>query len=82
MTAHHLSSLYSHTHTVPIVITLITKNGASEQLKNRVQQQMASLSEQFGINISAIEVDRFGIFILCNDIYFSLYQMDVQVLLL
>ena len=47
--------MFSYTtqvHTISIVITLITKTGASEELKNRVQNQMAMLGRQLGINIS------------------------------
>ena len=57
------SLIYSYTaqlYTIPIVITLVTKNGTSEQLKNRVQQQMAGLNEYLRINITVVDVDRFG----------------------
>ena len=57
-------TLYSYTeqlNTIPIVITLVTKDKANEQLRFRVQQQLAALSEQININITLVEVDRFGI---------------------
>ena len=47
-------------NTIPIVITLVTKDKATEQLRIRVQQQLATLSEEININISLVEVDRFG----------------------
>ena len=55
--------IYSYTaqlYTVPIVITFVTNNRDSEQLRDRVQHQMAALNEYFKINISVIEMDRFG----------------------
>ena len=55
--------LYSYTdqlNTIPIVITLVTKDEATEQLRVRVQQQLATLSKQININISLVEVNRFG----------------------
>ena len=55
--------LYSYTdqlNTIPIVITLVSKDEATEQLRVRVQQQLATLSEQININISLVEVNRFG----------------------
>ena len=56
-------TIFSYTaqvHTIPIVITLVTKSGASEQLKIGVQHQMAMLGRQLSVNISIAEVDRFG----------------------
>ena len=56
-------TLYSYTkqlNTIPIVITLVTKDKATEQLRVRVEQQLAALSEQININITLVEVDRFG----------------------
>ena len=53
-------SYATQVHTISIVITLITKTGASEELKNRVQNQMAMLGRKLGINISVAKVDRFG----------------------
>ena len=55
--------LYSYTdqlNTIPIVITLVTKDEATEQLRVRVQQQLATLSNQININILLVEVNRFG----------------------
>ena len=55
--------MFSYTaqvHTIPIVITLVTKSGASEELKDGVQLQMAMLDRQLSVNISVAEVDRFG----------------------
>ena len=54
---------YSYTdqlNTIPIVITLVTKDEATEQLRVRVQQQLATLSKQININILLVEVNRFG----------------------
>ena len=59
-TTFHLYSYTEQLNTIPIVITLVTKDGATEQLRVRVQQQLAALSEQININISLIEVNRFG----------------------
>ena len=39
---------------------MITKDGASEQLRIGVQQEMDELTEQLDVNISIVEVDRFG----------------------
>ena len=39
---------------------MMTKDEASEQLRIGVQQQMSELSEQLQVNISIVEVDRFG----------------------
>ena len=39
---------------------MITKDGASEQLRIGVQQQMSELSEALGVNISIVKVERFG----------------------
>ena len=39
---------------------MMTKDGASEHLRIGVQQQMNELSEQLSINISIVEVERFG----------------------
>ena len=39
---------------------MMTKDGASEQLRIGVQQQMDELSGQIGMNISIVEVERFG----------------------
>ena len=39
---------------------MMTKDGASEQLRIQVQQEMNKLSEQLKVNISIVEVDRFG----------------------
>ena len=39
---------------------MLTKDGASEQLRIGVQQEMDELSGQIGINISIVEVERFG----------------------
>ena len=55
--------IYSYTaqlNTIPIVVTLVTKNEATEQLRVGVQQQLAALSVQINVNISLHEVDRFG----------------------
>ena len=55
--------IYSYTaqlNTIPIVVTLVTKNEATEQLRVEVQQQLAALSVQINVNISLDEVDRFG----------------------
>ena len=39
---------------------MLTKDGASEQLRIGVQQEMDELTEQLDVNISIFEVDRFG----------------------
>ena len=39
---------------------MMTTDGASEQLRIEVQQEMNKLSEQLEVNISIVEVDRFG----------------------
>ena len=39
---------------------MMTKDGASEQLRIGVQQQMDELSGLIGVNISIVEVERFG----------------------
>ena len=39
---------------------MMTKDGASEQLRIGVQQKMDELTEQLDVNISIVEVDRFG----------------------
>ena len=55
--------MFSYTaqvHTIPIVITLVRKGGASEELKDGIQHQMAMLGRQLSVNISVAEVDRFG----------------------
>ena len=72
--------MFSYTaqvHTIPIVITLVTKSGASEELKDGVQHQMAMLGRQLSVNISVAEVDRFGktYFNLC--LIFCVYKMAV-----
>ena len=55
--------LYSYTdqlNTIPIVTTLVTKDEGTEQLRDRVQQQLTTLSQELNINISLVEVNRFG----------------------
>ena len=39
---------------------MMTKDEASEQLRIEVQQEMDELIEQLDVNISIVEVDRFG----------------------
>ena len=56
----NLCSYTEQLNIIPIVITLVTKDRATEQLRRKVQQQLAGLSEQININISLVEVDRFG----------------------
>ena len=55
-----VNSYTTKLYTIPIVITLLTKNGATEQLKRGVQHHMIKLGEQLHVNISIVEVDRFG----------------------
>ena len=55
-----LCSYTEQLYTIPIIITMMTKDGASEQLRIEVQQEMNKLSEQLEVNISIVEVDRFG----------------------
>ena len=45
---------------IPIVITLITNEGGSEELLEDVQEEMETLGMQLNINIIINEVDRFG----------------------
>ena len=64
--------IYSYTaqlNTIPIVVTLVTKNEATEQLRVGVQQQLAALSVQMNVNISLDEVDRFGMSISLTELY-------------
>ena len=56
----NLCSYIEQPNIIPIVITLVTKDRATEQLRLKVQQQLAGLSEQIHINITLVEVDRFG----------------------
>ena len=60
MFIYFLCSFTEELYTIPIVITMMTKFGASEQLRIGVQQEMDELIEQLGDNISIVEVDRFG----------------------
>ena len=56
-------TIFSYTtqlHTISIVITLVTKAGASEDFRDRVQHQMAMLGRQLHVNISVANVERFG----------------------
>ena len=39
---------------------MITQQEPSEQLRIGVQQQIDTLGEQLGVNITIVEVDRFG----------------------
>ena len=58
-----LSLIYSYTaqlNTIPIVVTLVTKNEGTEQLRDRVQKQLATLSVQINVNFSFEKVERFG----------------------
>ena len=55
-----LCSYTEQLYTIPIIITMMTKDGASEQLRIEVQQEMDELIEQLDVNISIVEVDRFG----------------------
>ena len=58
-----LSLNYSYTeqlNTIPIVVTLVAKNEATEQLRVGVQHQLAALSIQINVNISLDKVNRFG----------------------
>ena len=62
-----LSLNYSYTaqlNTIPIVVTLVTKNEATEQLRVGVEHQFAALSIQINVNISIDKVVRFGMSIL------------------
>ena len=59
-----LYSYIAQLNTIPIVITLVTKDGATEQLRVSVKQQLATLSEEININISLVEVNRFGMSII------------------
>ena len=55
--------IFSYTtqvYTIPIVITLVTKAKMSEDLKDRIQHQMATLDRQLSFNISVAAVERFG----------------------
>ena len=45
---------------IPIIITLVTKGGGSEELLADVDQEMQSLGIQLSVNITINEVDRFG----------------------
>ena len=65
---HNIGALnYSYTvqlNTISIVVTLVTKNEASEQLRVGVQHQLTALSIQINVNISIDKVVRFGMSIL------------------
>ena len=55
--------IFSYTtqvYTIPIVITLVTKAKTSEDLRDRIQHQMATLDRQLSFNISVAAVERFG----------------------
>ena len=69
-------------YTIPIVITILTKNGATNQLKKGLQQHMYKLGEQFGVNISIVEVNRFGKIIIQLEFvnFVSTYKMAVLLL--
>ena len=45
---------------IPIVITLVTNEGGSEELLEDVEEEMETLGIQLNINITINEVDRFG----------------------
>ena len=45
---------------IPIIITLVTKGGGSEELLADVEQEMQSLGIQLSVDITISEVDRFG----------------------
>ena len=42
---------------------MITKMGSTKQLRTGVQQHLNELSKQLSVNISIVEVDRFGMII-------------------
>ena len=48
---------------IPIIITLITDDGGSEQLRQEVLLEMDKVEKQLGLQISinVTEVDRFGL---------------------
>ena len=45
---------------IPIVITLVTNEGGSEELLEEVEEEMRRLGMQLNIDITINEVDRFG----------------------
>ena len=50
--------------TVPIIVTLLTSTGATDQLRNEVGQQIAAHHEERGVDISILNVIRFGEYVL------------------
>ena len=76
-----VNSYTTRLYTIPIIITLLTKNGATEQLKKHVQHHMIKFGEQLGVNILIVEVDRFGkITIQLYLLFFLIYKMAVLLL--
>ena len=45
---------------IPIVITLVTNKGGSEELLEDIEQEMGRLGMQLNISVTINEVDRFG----------------------
>ena len=47
---------------IPIVVTLVTEEGGSEELLQEVQKEMETIGEELsvGVNITVSSVDRFG----------------------
>ena len=45
---------------IPIIITLVTKEGGSEELLEDVNEEMETLGMQLNVNITINVVDRFG----------------------
>ena len=45
---------------VPIIITLVTEEGGSEELFGEVQMEMEKVGEQLDVEITAGNVERFG----------------------
>ena len=58
---------------------MLTKIGATKQLRTGVQQHLNELSKQLDVNISITDVDRFGmiIFSIMFINFFLIYKMDV-----
>ena len=45
---------------IPIIITLVTKAGGSEELLEDVNEEMQTVGMQLNVNITINVVDRFG----------------------
>ena len=56
----HFCSFSSPPQVIPIIITLVTEEGGSDELLRNVEEEIQTLGMQLNINITIDGVDRFG----------------------